>query len=226
MSGNFQLTTLNPQTALLTISSFSGTERQMDSIVALIDRDKYENLIIDLRNNGGGDNEIAAPLLAFIMDKERIIGVFPNKKWYSENDKPPAQQDYSKFNRFSSGTLSEFYTAAEKGYGLFLVSIPSKKHFEGKVFVITNKTTASTSEIVALALKEAKLATIVGQTTMGAALSGKKFHLDKDVSMFIPQNDYISYEGFRIDKKGIKPDITIKDEDELQYILKKLLVTD
>jgi carboxyl-terminal processing protease len=101
--------------------------------------------------------------------------------------------------------------------------VVSKKHFNGKVFVITNKSTASTAEIFALALKENKLATVVGQTTMGAALSGKKFKLDEEISIFIPQGDYISYAGYRIDKKGVKPDIEVKNEDEVQYILKNLV---
>jgi len=219
---NFTLKEINDSTCLLDINSFSGTRAIMDSLITIIHAKNYDNLIIDLRDNPGGDNESAAPLMEFIVSQEAVIGIFPNKSWYSEMNREPVATDYAKFNEFSSGTLNEFYEKAANGYGLFLKARPGKLHFNGKLYVIINKKTASTAEIIALALKENKLAIIVGQTSAGMVLSAKKFRVNDNLDLFIPLNDYISYGGLRIDKKGVKPDLPVKNEDEVNFIMERL----
>jgi Peptidase family S41 len=222
-SNNVNLIEQNSKTVVLEIKAFEGKREQMDSIIRILDSKHYGNLIIDLRNNGGGDVETAIPLMEFIESKETIVGIFPNSKWYKEHDRFPTRDEYAKFNEFNTGTLDAFYQKAEAGYGVFLKCMPSKSHFKGNVFVLTNKNTGSTSEVVASALQENKLATIVGQKTAGAVLSAKVFNLNADFDILIPQNDYISYAGNRLDKKGVKPDIIVKGADEVEYILKNLI---
>jgi hypothetical protein len=222
-SNNVNLIERNSKTVVLEIKAFEGKRELMDSIIRILDGKQYENLIIDLRNNGGGDVETAVPLMEFIESKETIVGIFPNSKWYKENNRFPTQDEYAKFNEFNTGTLEAFYQKAEAGYGVFLKCMPSKSHFKGKVFVLTNKNTGSTSEVVASAFQENKLATIVGQKTAGGVLSAKVFNLNADFDILIPQNDYISYLGNRLDKKGVKPDIIVKGMDEIEYILKNLI---
>jgi hypothetical protein len=222
-SNNFSLREINNETCVLDINAFEGNGAQLDSLINIIDTKRYDNLIIDLRDNPGGDAESAVPLMAFISSKEIIVGIFPNNRWYTENHRFPTVAEYSKFNEFNSGTLDEFYKKAEAGYGTYLKCIPSKKHFNGKVFVLTNKNTGSTSEVVALTLKENKLATLVGQKTAGGVLSAKKFNINEEFDLIIPQNDYISYSGFRIDKKGVQPDIKIEEQDEINYVMNYLI---
>jgi Peptidase family S41 len=222
-STNFSIKEITSKTCVLDINAFEGNRGQVDSLINIIDMKRYDNLIIDLRNNPGGDVESATPLMEFISSKETIIGVFPNSKWYKENQRFPTVGEYGKFNEFNAGSLNEFYKQAEAGYGVFLKCIPSKKHFNGKVFVVTNRNTGSTSEVVALALKENKLATLVGQKTAGAVLSAKVFNINEGFDFIIPQNDYISYGGYRIDKIGVVPDITIDKQDEVDYILNTLI---
>ncbi len=221
---NFSIKEITSKTCILDINAFEGNRDQVDSLINIIETKRYDNLIIDLRNNPGGDVESATPLMEFISSKETIIGVFPNSKWYKETQRPPTVSEYAKFNEFNAGSLTEFYKRAEAGYGVFLKCIPSKKHFKGKVFVVTNRNTGSTSEVLALALKENKLATLVGQRTAGAVLSAKVFNINGDFDFIVPQNDYISYAGYRIDKIGVVPDITIDKQDEVDYIMNTLIL--
>lgn len=68
--------------------------------------------------------------------------------------------------------------------------------------------------------KEYHLGKIVGQKTAGGLLSAKKFKLDDDISLIVPVNDFISFKGYRVDKKGIEPDVETKAGEELERAIK------
>lgn len=215
---------INSKTCVLKVKSFSGSKEQMDSLINIIDNKKYQNLIIDLRNNPGGNHLSAFPLAEYIIDKPIIAGVFPNKNWYKEFDRTPNQEDYSKFTEFTGGTMKEWFEKANQNYGAYFKVIPSQKHFNGKVYVLTNKRTGSTCEPLVYALKYYDYAVIIGERTAGAMLSSNEFNLENGITLRIPLNDYITYSGKRIDKNGIEPNIEIKSEKSLKYILNKITV--
>lgn len=217
---NFILSEPAPGIGLLRIRAFEGPRQAIDTVIDRVAASGYTTLIIDLRDNGGGSQETALPLMAFLAPRPLYGGFFPNRKWYEQLKRLPSDSDYHSFNEFTTGTLDEFYREAGRGYGLYVKVNPAAKHFGGKVYVLTNQNTASTSEILALGLKENKLAVLAGKKTAGAALSSKKFPVDKRVSVMIPVNDYISPLGYRIDKRGIVPDMKINTGDELDYLLK------
>lgn len=89
--------------------------------------------------------------------------------------------------------------------------------------MLINGNTASTSEIFALGLKENHLATLVGEKTAGAMLSGRRFIVNEQVTLFLPVNDYLSATGYRIDQNGVKPDVQVKSAVALDYVLKQLI---
>ena len=219
---NFILTAINKETCVLKIKAFEGSRDKIDYLLDSISGKGYVNLIIDLRNNAGGTNETALPLMEFISEKPITGGIFPNQSWYQKFGRSPSVTEYNLFNEFTEGTLAEFYKKAENGYGVYIKSIPAARNFKGKVYVLTNQYTASTSEVVALALKENHLAVLAGKKTAGAVLSGKRFEISETLNLFIPVNDYISYGGYRIDRQGIEPDIALKTDDELNELLKRI----
>lgn len=53
-------------------------------------------------------------------------------------------------------------------------------------------------------------------------LSAETFNLDDDIMILVPTNDFVSFEGYRVDKQGVKPDIKVKNQDELEYVIKLL----
>ncbi|EGV42511.1 hypothetical protein BZARG_2203 [Bizionia argentinensis JUB59] len=215
---------INSETCVLKVKSFSGSKGQMDSLISVIENKKYRNLIIDLRDNPGGNHLSAFPLAEYIIDKPIIAGVFPNKNWYKEFDRIPNKVDYSKFTEFSGGTMNEWFDKANQNYGAYFKVIPSNKHFNGKVFILTNNRTGSTCEPFVYGLKFHNYATIIGEHTAGAMLSSNEFNLDNGITLRIPLNDYITYSGERIDKNGIEPNIKVESEKALEYTLNKITV--
>lgn len=213
---------LDTKTCLLEVKQFTGTKKQMDSLISIIDTNKYYNLIIDLRNNPGGSHMAAFPLVQYIIDKPIIAGVFPNKNWYKAYDRVPTKEDYSKFSEFTGGPFDEWLIKAKDNYGAYFKVSPASIHFTGQVYVLTNKRTGSTCEPIVYGLKENKYATIIGEPTAGAMLSSNEFVLDEIFTLRIPLNDYITYSGDRIDMVGIMPDIEVKSDKALDYALKMI----
>ncbi len=217
-----KLREVDSKTCILKVKSFLGTKHQMDSLITIIDKKKYQNLIIDLRNNSGGNHLSAFPLAEYVIDKPTISGVFPNKNWYKEFGRIPTQKDYANFTSFSGGSMDEWFAKAQQNYGVYFRVIPSAKHFNGKVYVLTNRRTASTCEPLVYAFKYHNYATIIGEHTAGAMLSSNEFKIGDDIVLRIPLNDYVTYSGKRIDKKGIAPNIEVKSEKALEYVLDKI----
>lgn len=213
---------IDNHTCVLKIKGFYGTKEDMDSLITIIEQKNFKNLIIDLRDNPGGHLEAAFPLAEYIIDTSIVAGVFPNKNWYAEFNRIPNKNDYDLFTEFTGGTLSEWYLKAAENYGAYYKVIPSKRHFNGKVYILMNNNTASTCEPFVFGLKHHHFATVVGERTAGAMLSAKGFEVDEGISIMIPLNDYITYSGKRIDKNGIVPDIEVKSDQALDYVLKEI----
>ena len=217
---------VNKSTCILKINEFQGSKNEMDSLISIIENKKHENLIIDLRDNPGGHLEAAFPLAEYIIDKPIVAGVFPNKNWYAKYNRIPNKTDYSLFTEFTGGTINEWYKKSAENYGAYYKVIPSKRHFNGEVYILTNNNTASTCEPFVFGLKHHNYATIIGEQTAGAMLSAKDFEVDDGISIIIPLNDYITYSGKRIDKTGIQPDIEIESSKAQKYILDVLKEAD
>lgn len=96
----------------------------------------------------------------------------------------------------------------------------TKRKFNGNVFFLVNENTGSTAEALIIGIKEYGLGKIIGNRTAGSLLSAESFNLDEDIMILVPTNDFVSFEGYRVDKKGIKPDIKLKNQDELEYVIK------
>ena len=223
-NANFaEIEEINSKSCVLKVKSFSGSRKQMDSLISIIENKKYSNLIIDLRNNPGGNHLSAFPLAEYIIDKPIIAGVFPNKNWYKEFERIPNKKDYSKFTEFSGGTMKEWFDKASQNYGAYFKVNPSENHFKGKVYVLTNNRTGSTCEPFVYGLKKDNYATIIGEHTAGAMLSSNEFYLGNGITLRIPLNDYITYSGERIDKNGIEPTIEVESEKALEYTLDKIM---
>ena len=78
--------------------------------------------------------------------------------------------------------------------------------------VLTNKNTASASEILAAALAENDAATTVGQTTFGKGVFQRIFELDGGAGMKLTIGQYLTSDGTSIDHKGVVPDVKVPDK--------------
>ncbi len=210
-------------TALLTINSFGGSATEINEKFNLIYQKGYKNLIVDLRENSGGTIEAGMAFASNIADSVFYGGVFLTNKWFGKHSEMPSMVDYATFSSFSEANFELIIKGIHQTDGMMLKVIPNQNTYKGKIYILTSKTTGSTCEPIVYALKQRKLATIVGETTAGAMLNGEYFALEKGFKIIVPTADYYTADGYRIDQKGVKPDIETKKEKALSHVLTELI---
>ncbi|WP_368489642.1 S41 family peptidase [Clostridium sp. BJN0013] len=100
----------------------------------------------------------------------------------------------------------------------------NKKEYKSKggdfnnlpVTVLTNENTASASEIFSGALKDYKLATIVGKKTYGKGVVQTILDTGDSTALKVTISKYYTPNGEDINKKGINPDVEVEYPDELK----------
>jgi len=94
-----------------------------------------------------------------------------------------------------------------RDYGNVLEARPSLgvKPFTGRVVVLTDEGTASTSEILAAGLQEAGRAVIVGDSTLGAALPSAIERLPGGAVMQYIVADFKTPKGVLLEGRGVQP---------------------
>jgi hypothetical protein len=200
--------------AILKISSFFEKEEKIKPLLDIIEEKAYSNLIIDLRDNPGGYFEPASLIGNFLTDEIFISGFFPSRKWYEEFNRQPNKNDLDKFYMMNGDTVQTY-----SEYGFYIKTKGAEKKFKGNIYFLVNKKTGSTAEALTIGAKEYKLAKIVGEKTAGGLLSVRRVTIDEDIMLFVPVNDFISHNGYRVDRKGIKPDIKTKKGKELEQLI-------
>ncbi len=145
-------------------------------------------LIIDLRQNGGGNPEMVALICSYLFGDKPV---HLNDLYFREGDK-----------------TEEFWTKP---------TVLGKKYGDKDVYVLTSARTFSGAEEFANNLKVLKRATIIGETTGGGANPGGVFRISDHFGVFIPVGRAINpvtktnWEGV-----GVKPDVDVSQEMALK----------
>lgn len=204
-------------TVYLKIKNFSTSTKELAHILPKIIKEKPKNLIIDLRNNGGGGIEAAFEFGKYIMNDNVEIGYFvTNKLQYTGFD----IDLFKKLPVAEAETTKEFVERLKHGKGAKLVfNHPGTSVFSGNIFVLTNGGTGSTCEPIAYMLKESKRATLIGEKTAGAMLSGTPFAISGKYKLFMPIADFYTYDGVRLEGMGVTPNIETPSENALNKAL-------
>jgi carboxyl-terminal processing protease len=94
-----------------------------------------------------------------------------------------------------------------------LMAVPSLgvKPFTGKIVILTDEGSASTSEILAAGLQETKRAIIVGDNTVGAALGSTIEALPGGAVIQIPVAGFKTPKGIAIEGRGVQPDRRVQE---------------
>ena len=93
-----------------------------------------------------------------------------------------------------------------RGLRQVIIDAAHSKPFLGKVIILTDEGSASTSEILAAGLQEAKRAMVVGDNTVGAALGSTIEALPGGADMQIPVAGFKTPKGVSIEGRGVQPD--------------------
>jgi len=166
---NFSTKTLPNKTAYLGLSNFNLNEVEIDQVTQFIKSiadSNYQNLIIDVRNNPGGEDDVISQIYSLIAKKEFRMGVynkvnktgnfvfFKNCLNYSE-DLPDIFNEYSNVK-------------GKSGYYLYDDSI-HKPHpitnFGGRVYVLANERSFSAAAFFPALVHKYKRGVVVGRET-------------------------------------------------------------
>jgi hypothetical protein len=146
-------------------------------------------LIIDLRRNGGGDPRLVALLCSWLLPSE------------------PTH-------------LNSFYTRDDNSFEQFwtLPWLPVPRYLEKPVYVLTSRRTASGAEELAYNLQTFKRATLLGETTAGAAHPVRLHQLTPHFEVYVAFGRAINpLTGTNWEGVGVVPDIALPAEQALTH---------
>lgn len=104
------------------------------------------------------------------------------------------------------------YTKDRQGKKEYLKS-SDKEKIDKPIVVLTNRSSASASEILTGAVLDNKAGISIGETTYGKGLVQGMLKLKDGSGYKLTTAQYFTPNGNYIDKKGIKPTIEVKDKD-------------
>lgn len=164
-------------------TAFAGTLRE--------DFRNVDGIILDLRNNGGGEAEAMTDVASAFLKAGLELGRFTD--------------------RFgSSFTLSTRRRSPLMAFRIEETDVP--------VLVLASERTSSAAEILVAALQSAGRARVIGNDTCGCVLAIRHRHSLPDGGLLdVSEMDFQTPAGRRIEKNGIKPDQTISLEREDLY---------
>jgi hypothetical protein len=168
--------------------NFMDEELGADTVAAAMNFvNGTDALIIDMRNNGGGNPAMVALVCSYLFGPEPV---HLNDLYWREGNR-----------------TDEFWTRKE---------LSGKRYLNKDVYVLTSKRTFSGAEEFTYNLKNLKRATIIGETTGGGAHPGGGFRISEHFGMFVPTGRAISpitktnWEG-----TGVTPDISVPADQAL-----------
>lgn len=196
-----ELTWVDKDTALLKVYTFDLSYRPTRVEGLMREASKAKNLVIDLRDNGGGVVLNVQHFLGLLLPDSTPIGTFINKRLVERYVKEASgnPDDLKSIAAWSDSKVRSTRDDDEP------------KPFSGNVAVLVNGGTGSGAEIAAAALRERLGATVVGTKSAGAVLVALMVPLPEGYTLLYPITDYVTTRGIRLEGNGVQPDLTAED---------------
>jgi hypothetical protein len=138
-------------------------------------------IILDLRDNGGGDGEASNFIINYFLPDNIKIGEIK----FIKEDKP-----------------KEVIVKKDKDVEKFSDDVP--------VYILVSNKTASAAEAVAYVLQKFKRAVIIGEQTSGKGNPGELFVVNEFLYMMVPTGSFrVEPTGTNWEGTGVRPDIKI-----------------
>jgi hypothetical protein len=219
--------------AVMTIRGFGGfvdtkhkktlKEFYQESLEAM-NRKGTKTLVLDLRNNGGGEDELGKLLLSYLLDKpfkyydDLVINAseFPTLQKYT--DFPNVPED--KVERMPNGK----YRVREHAHPNLGLQQPSRPTFQGKVFILMNGGCFSTTAEFLSRAHYHKRATFIGEESGGGYYGNTSGPVpaltlpNTKLVVYVPLlTYYLAVNGYKAAAHGVLPDHPIR------YTIEELL---
>lgn len=222
---NYEFKIIENNIGLLEYNNCSGYEtfkKFLDTTFTIIRNKGIENLIIDLRKNGGGNSDLNDLLFTYVYDKP--FNSFGKIEVKISEDIRNSIDYYSKFEN-DTIIYMDTYKANSPINNLL---------FKGNVYLLTSIESFSSGADCAMLFKDYEVGTIIGQETGGLPTSygdTYKFSLpNTGITAKVSWKYFVRPSGVD-DGKGVIPDIPIKygindlinkKDLEMEFVLKQI----
>ena len=206
-------------TAIMKIKTFSDLDgfcAFAQKAFAAIQTQNIENLVIDIRDNGGGRSIVVDSLLNYITNKEytqykRIETRISQELKEHYKVKYPDRMEW--INQYPINELVSQETKLKK-------PIAKKHRFNGNLYLLTNNTSFSAAATFAGVFKELKLGKIIGEETGGKIeYFGDYWFMrtpNTKISFYIAPKKFTQFGGDNAEN-GVLPDFKVKDNGNAIY---------
>lgn len=184
------------KTGYLYVSEFdTATVGQFESGIEQLREEGAEGLIVDLRDNPGGNMDSVLAMLDYLLPDQ--LGTFSQ----SEADGADKGRTLLLYTETKHGRADSYY--ASDGH---FVELP--------IAVLINGQSASASEIFASVAKDYQLGKIVGTTSYGKGIVQKELSLPDGSAIKYTSEQYFSPSGYAVHGKGVTPDVVSEPDEE------------
>jgi len=235
----FYFEKLTEKTTLLRLSAFDyfhveRIEKLIDANIKLLE--SCENLIIDVRDNGGGTDNAYEKLLPYICTNSiRSLGtdylVTPTlidglQSWL---DQAPDEEEYRSDKKMVTGWIKLFKNHMGEfvdpdSTDVYITEVEIAEHSPEQVIILANKATASSGEAFLFRMKQSKKVKILGTPSYGALDYASQRYFEfgcTNYTLLLPTWRASRLPDYPIDNIGVQPDIYLDDSvaDWLQFAL-------
>lgn len=182
-SGRIQYARLVDGAGYVYIASFGGSGWGREIEDALAGLGTVHGIVIDIRDNGGGDEQIARDVAVRFYDRERVYRV----------------------TRFRDGARHGDFTDPQSTS----LSPGGARRFAGPVALVTNRFDGSSAEDFTLMLRVLPNVVVVGDTTLGLGSNPLGITLSNGWTMRVPRSMQSTPDGFVYQWRGLPPDVAV-----------------
>lgn len=238
-TNDFQFRKLSEQTNYLKIPSFDlSFKNKIDSLMTInqLEITSKKNLIIDIRNNGGGGFDAFQSILPFILDTNLVETPYYGSVWVSKDNFEYYDNTKYEYAESKQDSISELkYVEHLKNYLNHFTPIEKtidtvqlEKNSPLNIAIIFNKNTASSAEGFLLQASTSKKVKTYGENSSGAVSYGDWMPVDLpelNINVAITTKKMIFKNNEDFESIGILPDINLSNINEnewLELILKQM----
>ena len=201
---NFGYKSISPKTAYVYLGTFSDSTIVDEFKKALPDIRNHQALIVDVRNNGGGNDNYALEIAKYLTDRSFIVGSTWKTRVHNAAKKAWAAEGDSSLSDYLHRNVWEKHP----GDTIRIANTISKLNMP--VYILTSKRTFSAAEDFLIYLNYSKNVIRVGQTTAGSSGQPLVFDIPHGFSARICTKADEFPDGTQFINIGIKPQIVVE----------------